>query len=404
MKNNNIIYKNQIQKKYLNTKIENRLKINFPKIFLKFYKDKDIPNNPFYTLNKNYDYKFNKKELFKFKKYKKVVIIGMGGSILGANAIYSFLKKKIKKEFLFLNNIDETKLEFIKKKKDLNKTLFLIISKSGNTIETLSNLFALKVVKKKAKNIIIISEKSNNFLYSYAKKMNIYHIEHKNYIGGRFSVFSETGIVPALLMGLDINKFKANTLNCFKQKNKSFLKNSSINMTNLLNTGKIKNLIFVNYLPELNEFFYWCQQLIAESLGKKNKGFLPLVSSAPRDHHSLLQLYLDGPSDKIFNIFSLRSKKKKNIINLSDNNFNFLKGKALNEIKRAQKNALIQSLKKNKIPFREIEISEINEDTLGELFSYFMLETAIIGKLLNINPFDQPAVEEVKITTKKLLT
>ena len=130
---------------------------------------------------------------------------------------------------------------------------------------------------------------------------------------------------------------------------------------------------------------------------------MPFVSSAPRDHHSLLQLYLDGPSDKIFNIFSLRSKKKKNIINLNDNNFNFLKGKGLNEIKIAQKNALIQSLKKNKIPFREIEISEINEGTLGELFSYFMLETAIIGKLLNINPFDQPAVEEVKISTKQLL-
>ncbi len=403
MKNNKIIYRNQIQKKYLNTKIENRFKINFPKIFLKFYKDKDIPNNPFYTLNKNYDYKFNKRELNKFRKYKKVIIIGMGGSILGANAIYSFLKKKIKKEFLFINDIDETKLEFIKKKKDLNKTLFIIISKSGNTIETLSNFFALRIVKKNTKNIIIISEKSNNFLYLYAKKMNIYHIEHKNYIGGRFSVLSETGIVPALLMGLDIKKFKAGALNCFKQKNKSFLKNSSINMSNVLNSGKIKNLIFVNYLPELNEFFYWCQQLIAESLGKKNKGFLPFVSTGPRDHHSLLQLYLDGPSDKIFNIFSLRSKKKKNIINLNDNNFNFLKGKGLNEIKIAQKNALIQSLKKNKIPFREIEISEINEGTLGELFSYFMLETAIIGKLLNINPFDQPAVEEVKISTKQLL-
>ena len=328
----------------------------------------------------------------------------MGGSILGANAIYTFLKKKIKKNFLFINNIDETKLEFIKKKGDLDKTLFLIISKSGNTIETLSNFFALKVVKKKAKNVIIISEKSNNFLYSYARKMNIYHIEHKNYIGGRFSVFSETGMVPALLMGLDIKRFKTSALNCFKQKHKSFLKNSSINLSNVLNSGKIKNLIFVNYVPELNKFFYWCQQLIAESLGKKNKGFLPFVSTAPRDHHSLLQLYLDGPSDKIFNIFSLRSKKKKNIINLNDNNFNFLKGKGLNEIKIAQKNALVQSLKKNKIPFREIEISEINEGTLGELFSYFMLETAIIGKLLNINPFDQPAVEEVKISTKKLLT
>ena len=404
MKNKKIIYKNNIQKKYLDSRINKTLNKKYPEILKNIFSNLKTNKNTFYLFSKNFKLNFKLQDLNKFKKFKTVVIIGMGGSILGSEALYYFLQDKIKKDFLFFNNIDQDKIKRLKAKKNLKRILFIVISKSGNTIETLSNFFALNIVKKNTKNIIIISEKSNNFLYLYAKKMNIYHIEHKNYIGGRFSVFSETGIVPALLMGLDIKKFKASALNCFKQKNKLFLKNSSINMSNVLNRGKIKNLIFVNYLPELNEFFFWCQQLIAESLGKKNKGFLPFVSTAPRDHHSLLQLYLDGPSDKIFNIFSLRSKKKKNIINLNDNNFNFLKGKGLNEIKIAQKNALIQSLKKNKIPFREIEISEINEGTLGELFSYFMLETAIIGKLLNINPFDQPAVEEVKISTKQLLT
>ena len=128
------------------------------------------------------------------------------------------------------------------------------------------------------------------------------------------------------------------------------------------------------------------------------------MSNVPKDHHSLLQLYLDGPKDKIFNIFSLDTKSKE-IINLKkDIKFqSFLNKKTLGKIKTAQKNALIKSLLKNKIPFREFKIKNCNEETLGKLFSYFIVETIIIGKLLNINPFDQPAVEEVKFFTKKLL-
>ena len=190
-----------------------------------------------------------------------------------------------------------------------------------------------------------------------------------------------------------------------KNKENSFLRNSSVQLASLIQRKKITNLIFLNYAPELKKFLYWCQQLIAESLGKKNKGFLPMVSNVPKDHHSLLQLYLDGPKDKLFHIFSIE-KKTKNKINTKKitNKINILHNKTIEDVKSAQKSALIKTLYQKNIPFREFKINKINEEVLGELFSYFILETVIIGKLININPFNQPAVEQVKIFTKKILS
>ena len=288
--------------------------------------------------------------------------------------------------------------------KNLSKLLFVIISKSGNTIETLSNFLALKIVKKNSKNIIIISEKNKNSLYSLSQKMNIKHIEHKDYIGGRYSVLSEVGIVPAHLMGLNINKLRQNIISHFKARRNKFLRDSTTKLANLFIKKKIRNIILFNYAPKLDKFLCWNQQLIAESLGKKGKGFLPIISKAPKDHHSLLQLYLDGPRDKIFYIFSSDLvDKEKIIIKNSIKQKKFLNKKSLSQIKKAQKNAFIKTLIEKDIPFREFTIKNYNEVTLGELFSYFILETVIIGKLFKINPFNQPAVEKVKTYTKNLL-
>ena len=163
--------------------------------------------------------------------------------------------------------------------------------------------------------------------------------------------------------------------------------------------------MLLNYAPQLNKFLFWCQQLIAESLGKEERGILPFVSPAPRDHHSLMQLYLDGPKDKLFYIFSLNLNKKMKINNnIFGKSFSFLENKELSKVVQSQKDALIKVLKKKKIPYREFKINKINEKILGELFSYFMLETSLVGKFTNINPFNQPAVEEVKLLTKQFLT
>lgn len=401
----NIIYKNYIQKKYLNKNKEKKLNILYKKIVFDVIKGlNNNLKNTFYVLSDFFRLNFDFHDLKKFNKYKSVAVIGMGGSILGSAAIYNFLKNKIKKKFYFFGDINSKNILNFKKKIELNKTLFIVISKSGNTVETLSNFLYLNIIKKNSKNIILISEKNDNLLYSLSKKFNLFHIQHRTYIGGRYSVLSEAGLVPAYLMGLNINKFRKNLRKCLIGREKIFLKDSSVKLANLILNKNIKNLVFLNYAPELEKFLRWAQQLIAESLGKRNLGILPTISNVPRDHHSLLQLYLDGPRDKLFHIFSLKMSSSERIITKKLNNqLNFLNNKSLDEIKLTQKKALIKVLKKNKIPFREHTISSISEESLAELFSYFILETAIVGKLIKVNPFDQPAVEQVKVFTKKLL-
>lgn len=405
MKKNNLFLENKINPKNLKNRSLAKLSKEFDKIFFSLKKEIKNKKKTLNVLDDKFTFNFKVKNLEKFKKYKTIAIIGMGGSILGIEAIYNFFEIKIKKNVYFFDNLDENKISYFKKKENFSKVLFIIISKSGNTIETLSNTFLLKILKKNSKNVIIISEKKNNELFNLSKKLNLFYIEHRNYIGGRYSVLSEAGVIPAFLMGVNITKLRSKILDCLKEQNKKFLKNSSINLVQLINSKKFNNLIFLNYAPNLEKFLYWCQQLIAESLGKAGKGFLPVISNTPKDHHSLLQLYLDGPKDKLFHIFSFESKSKE-IINLNKNlNIkNFLNKKNLSSIKNAQKNALIKSLLKKKIPLREFKIKRLNEETLGELFSYFIVETVIVGKMLNINPFDQPAVEKVKFYTKQLLS
>ena len=401
MISNNLFLKNNINSKNLKNFSIKSLSKKFDKIFLEISKDLKDSKKTLNVLNNKLKLNVN---INKFQKYKKIAIIGMGGSILGSEAIYNFFKNKIKKKVYFLNDIDENKISDLKKKENLSKVLFIIISKSGNTIETLSNTFSLNILKKNSKNIIIISEKKNNLLFSISKKFNLFFVEHNNYIGGRYSVLSEVGMVPAYLMGLNISKIRSNIQNCLKLKNKFFLKESTIKIANLIKSKKFSSMIFLNYCPELEKLLFWCQQLIAESLGKENKGLLPTISNVPKDHHSLLQLYLDGPKDKFFNIFSFKNISKEKINTDKIKIKSFLNKKNLSTIKNAQKNSLIKAFEKQNIPFREFRIKSIKEEVIGEFFALFIVETIIIGKLLNINPFDQPAVEQVKIYTKKFLS
>ncbi len=403
MNRENLVKINNIQNTHLNKYFLGNLFKDYKKLEKEIIEDINNSSKTLNVLNKNYKFNFTTNDIKKFKKFKTIAIIGMGGSILGAESIYNFLEIKIKKKIYFFDDLDPKKNSYFKKKENLKKVLFIIISKSGNTIETLSNFLNIKVLKKNSKNIIVISEKKNSSLYLIAKKFNIFYVEHKKNIGGRYSVLSEVGVVPAYLMGLNIVKLRSNILNFFGIKKRLFLKDSTIKLAYLLRRNKIKNIIFLNYAPELEKFLFWYQQLIAESLGKKGKGFLPVISNSPKDHHSLLQLYLDGPKDKIFYVFSSFNKSKEKIVVKKIKKINYLNKKKLNTIKNAQKNALIETLKIKKIPFREFKIKSKNESTIGELFSYFTLETIIIGKLVKINPFDQPAVEQVKGLTEKLL-
>ena len=404
MKKNKLYLKNYISKSNLgqiNLKKQNR---KFSDIISELNQDLNNSKKTINVLSKNFKFNFQVKDLSRFKKFKKIALIGMGGSILGSEAIYNFLSKKIKKKIYFFNNLDNEKLLNFKKEIKFRDVLFLIISKSGDTVETLTNSLILNILEKNKNNIIIITEKKNSLLLSITKKLKLFFIEHKQSIGGRYSVLSEVGMVPAHLMGLSINALRANILDFFRGNDKLFLQNSAIKLANILKLKKINNLVFINYSPNLEKFLFWCQQLIAESLGKKGKGFLPIISNVPKDHHSLLQLYLDGPKDKLFYVFSL-DEKSKDKINLGKiiKQRSFLNKKTLNQVKLSQKKALIKAFTKENIPFREFRISKIDEKVLGKLFAYFIIETIVVGKLVNINPFDQPAVEQVKVYTKKLL-
>ena len=382
----------------------NNISSKFEKLFKEIRNNLKYKKNNFHILSKNFEINFSNKDLKKMSNFKSLAILGMGGSILGTEAIYQFLEKKIKKKVVFFNDLNEEKIVNFKKTNKFNKVLFVVVSKSGNTLETLSNFIALNIIKKHSKNIIIISEKKNNILRSLVKSYNLFYIEHKDYVGGRYSVLSEVGLVPAYLMGLDIKKLRSNLTRYLNTREKVLLKKLSLKLTNLLLNKKYSNIIFLNYSPRLEKFLFWAQQLLAESLGKKGLGFLPVVSNAPKDHHSLLQLYLDGPKNKFFYIFSCIEKPKK-LINSKKllNELKYLDKKSVNKVKNSQREALIKAFKKNKIQYEEFIIKKIDEKTIGELFSLFILKTAIVGKLSNINPFDQPAVEQVKIFTKQIL-
>ena len=400
----NLIIKNNISKFFTNNRVKKNL-TNIEKTLKNIETNIDKTENIFFTLSKKYKFNFSYSDLSKYKKFNTVIIIGMGGSLLGSKAIYSFLKHKIKKNFIFFDNIDEKKIYELRKDNKKSKSLFIVISKSGNTIETLINLDLLTKVKRTSVNTILITEKNNSSLIEYSKKNKISVIEHKEYIGGRYSVLSEVGMIPAYLMGLNVKSFRKNILKYFHKRNQNILIDGASKISNIYSSRKISSIVFLNYSINLKDFLYWAQQLIAESLGKKNKGLMPIVSTAPKDHHSLLQLYLDGPKDKIFYIFSSTSsynfKTSKNYFGTSSK---FLKNKYLNNIIFSQKKAFIEILKKKGIPYREIHTNHLNEQTIGELFSYFMLETILIGKQLNINPFNQPAVEEIKLLTKRFLS
>ncbi len=178
----------------------------------------------------------------------------------------------------------------------------------------------------------------------------------------------------------------------------------NVNSTLYFLKNKKLNSIILNYDEYSNDIFYWYQQLMAESLGKKNKGLLPIVSSMPRDNHSVIQQYLDGPKNNFFTFFYVRNREDHKIKNnILFENSKFLKNKSLNDVLFAQKKATEIVFKKNRIPFRSFEIKKRNEKTLGELFCFFILETILIAKSINVNPFNQPAVELIKTETKKLL-
>ena len=261
-----------------------------------------------------------------------------------------------------------------------------------------SNLY----IKKNDKNVLV-SDKKDSILREISMKLRADIIDHNNFIGGRYSVLSEVGMLPAELMGLDSMKFKRfNNLVA----NKKFLDSLIINVSNILELIKRKkfNSVILNYDATADNFLKWYQQLVAESLGKKGNGIFPIISNMPKDNHSLMQLYLDGNKNNFYTFFYTKDRNYPKLNhNMIPGSLKFLKRKDLGDILYSKILATKKVFQKKKIPFRSFFMKSKNEEVLGELFTYFILETILLAKALKINPYDQPAVELIKIETKKLL-
>ena len=383
-----------IPKKYLIfknfTKINNTKKIK--KKLIEIIND---PNEVIKSLKPDYKYSFSNKLISKIKKKKEPInLIGMGGSILGTKAIFRFLKKKIKKDVNFIDNLSQNKKTYN------DYGLNIVVSKSGNTLETILNS---NIHIKKNHHNVFITENKKSFLRNLALKLKAEIIDHNNFIGGRYSVLSEVGMLPASLVGLSIKKFKRfNDL----IKNKSFIENLVTNVASIIYYVKKKkfNSVILNYDEDSEDLFKWYQQLMAESLGKKGKGIFPIISSMPKDNHSLLQLYLDGPKNNFFTFFF--SHERENIKIIKNKYFHFsdyLKNQTIGNVLSSKKLATENIFLKKKIPYRSFYVHKKNEEVLGEIFTFFILEVILLGKVMNVNPYDQPSVELVKKETIRIL-
>lgn len=315
----------------------------------------------------------------------------MGGSILGTKSIHSFFKQKVKKKLFFFDNLDLNLNEEFNKLKNIKNSCFIVVSKSGNTLETITNIQNI-IAKINLKNkLVVITELTNNNLIDIANKFNAEIIEHKDFIGGRYSVLSEVGMFPAALMNLNIKKFK-NLEQLIKNQYFTSCLTKSVASIYTLNQQGVKNSVILNYDSRLNDLCLWYQQLVGESLGKKGKGINPSISHCPKDHHSVLQLYLDGPRDKFYTFFSSSQKK------------HFKKSYSkIQKIINAQCEATKNIFNKKKISYRHFVFKKNDESELGWIFTFFALETVLLANLMHINPFDQPAVEQIKKETKRIL-
>ena len=364
------------------------------RLFSEILQKKDPDCKVIDSFSNKYQFSYSKKNISKFKKYKTISIFGLGGSSLCIKAIYDFFRFKIRKKVYFYDNLNVVVPKLAK-----NKNLDIVISKSGSTLETIVNQNIFSKSKK-----LFITENKRSYLMDLALKLKSEIIEHRNFVGGRYSALSEVGMLPAELLGLKSEKFKKfNNL----IKNKNFIDTliNNVDMMHKFHLSGKTNSVLLNFDKSLTSLLEWYQQLLSESLGKKGKGFFPIISNLPKDNHSLMQLYLDGNKNNFFTIFDFIDYKVEKIENKNLlPNFNFLKNKSIKSVMIAQKNAVKKVFKKQGLKFRSFEILKKDEESLGIIFTYFMLETILLGKLMKLNPFDQPAVESVKKETKSILS
>ena len=403
------------------------MEINFTNV--NFEKDINLPEN-IQTLNNDIkkicnelpalnivkdvsllDYTIEQTEKFKRNK-RNFVVFGTGGSNLGARALINTLTKQ-PKNILFFDNIDPLFFQDEIINLDLNTTGFIIISKSGTTPETLSQFGSIiNIAREKNnldmlfKNCLVVTEFKDSPLFNIAKKNNCTLLEHKKDIGGRYSIFSNVGMIPAILAGLDVKKVHLGASKVIE--NSDFLDTFKFaQIFKFCSSNNYFSNVMMTYSDGLTYFGKWYLQLWAESIGKKDRGITALHAVGTTDQHSQLQLYLDGPKDKFFTFIKSNYHKKGLNIDtetMKEESVNYLINKTMGDLMHAEQDATIDTFKLNNFKFREILLSEITEEAMGGLMANSIMETIAACIYFEVDPFDQPAVEQGKALTKKYLS
>lgn len=346
--------------------------------------------------------------------YDLILLVGVGGSSLGAQAVYEALEsKKSLKKMMVLDSLNplffKKAIEAAKKTKK-GKLAVLFISKTGNTFETTANFFALfKKIQKVEPKVFVISAEDSP-LWLWGRKNNFLTLPVPEKIGGRYSVLSNVGLVPLKLAGVDVKELLLGA----KEANKACLaddpvKNPAMSsaLTIFYHYQKGKN-IYGNLVfpPDLEYFGKWYVQLMGECLGKDGKGMTPTVTTGTTDFHAIGQLYFDGPRDKLINfIFAKDPGQDYTIENLEDFSgiFPGMAGKKIWQLNSAIFEGVKRAYLKKEIPFTETILDKLDEKNLGYLLEMRMIEIIFLGKLMRVNAFDQPGVDLYKKETRKIL-
>lgn len=311
--------------------------------------------------------------------FEKIIIIGIGGSSQGSKAINAFLNEE---RVVYFDHLNESRIKKTLGRSNLNKTGFIFISKSGSTSEVLTIFDYLVSNLESEINIsnqfFSITEINSSPLHDLSLNKGIKIIDYKKEIGGRFSIFSNASLIPGFYFNKDlIDDFFDGAKKTLEVKNK--IEDEALLDYKMLEQGKVINANLI-YGDELYEIANWKKQLFAESLGKDGKGLLPIVSSMPKDQHSLLQLYLDGPKNIFFEILSL-DYKSPNLLNIT-----------LNNHKDAMQEVLLKEIGNSKVNV----FKQNNLNDLGAFFCYEIIKVIHLAQLMNVDPFTQDAVEMQK--------
>lgn len=347
--------------------------------------------------------------------FTSLVILGTGGSTLNPQSVVA-LRQDVNPDFkiYFVDNIDPYFMDNLFSGIDLHKTAFLAISKSGGTIEVVAQLL-LAIAKVEdaginniGRHFFIITEPTNNNLCKIGEQIGATILNHDIDIGGRFSTFTNVGLLPAIVAGLDADLFckgASGVVDDFFAGDDNYPLQGAAMALTAMDSGLCIS-VFMPYFEALKPFSSWICQVWAESLGKNGHGSTPLKVVGTLDQHSQLQLYLDGPKDKIFSIFGVKNKKSGPSINsrfTSLPGLGDVEGKTIAEINMAALGGTAASLAEMGRPVRMFDMNKLNEESLGALMMHFALETILVAQVLNINAFDQPAVEAGKVLSRKML-